>query len=545
LISEIKMGLAQINTTVGDFKGNRKKISQKIERAEKKEVDILVFPEMAISGYPPSDLLKQDDYLDNIDSALSQIVQSVDSSLIVILGFVNQVGEDLYSSVAVIQDQDIEAIVSKSILSDLDLFNESKYFTASGKVEPVEIEVQEEKVRLGIEPGGNLLYQEPTEAIIQKLVDRGADLIINPTALPFYYDREQDHRQTIKKQSQKYSVPVISCNLVAGQDEAIFEGGSFICNKNGEVIEQANFFEESLLLSKMGKKENEQSTQQYKNETDESKIFDALVLGVQDYFSKTGFDRAVLGLSGGIDSALTATIAKDALGSENVTGISMPSQYTSDMSNSDAQKLAGNLGISFDIIPVKNMYDSFLNEMSNILDKGEPEVTEENLQARIRGDILMSWANKNDALVLNTGNKTELALGYCTMYGDMCGAIGVLADLSKTKVYDLAKYYNHKHDQSIIPSRIIERQPSAELKMNQVDPFDYEVVSPLVDEIIGENKSRAELIEKGYNEKLVDDINQRIVRNEFKRSQAPIPLKVTTVAFDHGRYFPIVNKFKH
>ena len=330
--------------------------------------------------------------------------------------------------------------------------------------------------------------------------------------------------------------------MVGAQDELVFDGRSFILNADGKNKLLAKMFKQEILDFNFNQVSNNEDVQGSSNVSEE--IFKALRTGVRDYFSKTNFQKAVIGLSGGIDSALTAALVSEAIGPENVYGISMPSKFSSNHSKDDAHILADNLGINFETIPINNVFNEFLNHMDVFFKDTQIGLAEENLQARIRGNILMSIANKINGLVLNTGNKTELALGYCTMYGDMCGALGVISDLNKIEVYDLAKWINSSKGKTIIPQNSIDKAPSAELRENQYDPFDYEIIAPLVDLIINDNMEKQNLIDIGYNEETIDDILNKIYLSEYKRRQAPPGIKISNKAFGIGRRYPIVNKYK-
>lgn len=540
----IKLGLAQIDVTVGDFSGNYEKVASYIEKAENDNIDLLVFPELTITGYPPSDLLLRPNFIAQNLEVLDKIADSVSGQLYVIIGFVQKQDKKLYNSAAILHDNQIISTVSKTLLPNYDVFNEKRYYTPAGENKPVSININDQNISLGVEICEDIWNNANQRAVTKNLVEQGAELIVNLSASPFDYNKDQIRQKLLKSKTGKYKRPIALCNLIGGQDDLIFDGRSLIYDSQSNMIGYGREFQEDLVAveldmeSGVGEKINpEQSSR-------EEKIFNALVLGVKDYFKKSGFEKAVLGLSGGIDSALTICIAREALGPDNVTGVAMPSRYTADMSNDDAFLLADNLGVNFQNIPIHDIYESYLNSLEPVLKNTEIGITEENIQSRIRGDILMAIANKTGALTLNTGNKTELALGYCTMYGDMCGAIGVLADLSKEKVYALSKYYNKIKGKEIIPQRIIDRPPSAELKDDQVDPFDYDIVSPLVDDIVVNGKSRQELIEAGYEQDLVDETLKMIRRNEYKRSQAALCLKVTSKAFNRGWIHPIVNKFE-
>jgi len=542
---QIKIGLAQINQTVGDISGNIAQILSWLKNAKNKNVDLLVFPELTITSYPPEDLLMRDYFVEKNEQALEEISKKIDGNIAVIIGFIKKDDKNLYNCAALIKNSQVQEVVSKTLLPNYDVFNEKRYFTASEKVFPVEIELGGENINLGLQICEDIWNDPAQISVTKKLVDQSADLIVNLSASPYDYNKHDQRRELLKTKASQYSVPIALCNLVGAQDDLIFDGQSLIYDNQGELVNYGKSFEEDLITAKIDLKQGNSAEYISLNRSSRDKeIFEALVLGVKDYFKKSGFAKAVLGLSGGIDSALTACIAKEALGKENVIGITMPTQYTEGISITDAGKLTENLGIEFRIKVIKEIYKNYLNKMGHNFETEEPGIAEENLQSRIRGDILMSIANKEDALTLNTGNKTELALGYCTLYGDMCGSIAVLSDLSKHLVYDLAEYYNQLKNSEVIPRRSIEREPTAELKFDQEDPFDYDIVGPLVDEIIVEGKGYKELIEEGYEKPLVIEILEKIRKTEYKRSQAAVGLKITGKAFGRGRRYPIINQFQ-
>jgi NAD+ synthase (glutamine-hydrolysing) len=544
LKNKIRIGLAQINLTVGDFPGNTDKIISYIEQGPRNNIDILVFPELTTMGYPPSDLLLKSNFIDENIKALNNITQSVRSSMYVILGYVRQEEGKLFNSAAILHDKKIQNVVTKTLLPNYDVFNEKRYYTPAREIKPVDVKINGQNIRLGVEICEDIWNSADQPPVTKKLVEQGAKLIINISASPFDYNKDTIRQELLENKTEQFKTPIAMCNLVGAQDDLIFDGRSLIYDSKSDMIAYGKEFQEDLVIADIDIEAGEGQKIEPGLSSKEEKIFNALVLGVKDYFRKSGFQKAVLGLSGGIDSALTACIAKEALGPQNVTAVAMPSEYTADISNDEAKILAENLDVNFELIPIQDIYQSYLKTLEPVFKNTEMGITEENIQSRIRGDILMAIANKTEALTLNTGNKTELALGYCTLYGDMCGAIGVLADLSKEKVYALSRYYNRTNEQEIIPQRIIDRPPSAELKADQVDPFDYDVVSPLVDDIVVKGMTRDQLIQAGYDEELVDDILKRISLNEYKRSQAALCLKVTSKAFNRGWIHPIVNKFR-
>lgn len=540
----IKFGMAQINPTLGDLDGNSELILNYIRKAFKESVDLLIFPELALSGYSPRDLLFDANFISENVRYLDEIAQQVPADLTVVLGFPDRQGGGLYNAAAVIRGGKIVARRYKTLLPNYDVFDEQRYFRSATDNVPVALAFGDREVRVGIEICEDLWDRDSAIKVTERLAALGADLIVNISASPFEHNKRDIRKQLIRRKVSALKIPFVLVNLVGGQDEFVFDGNSIAFDAALNPIAWGGEFKESLttfeLDSVSGMANSIKLPQIEKNVS----IFSALVLGVRDYFRKTGGTQAILGLSGGVDSALVACIAAEALSPEKVICISMPGPYTAEMSVEDAGRLAQNLGTRFEIIRIDDIAQGYYKCLKPLFKNTNPDVTEENIQSRIRGNILMAIANKFGGYVLNTGNKTELALGYCTMYGDMAGALAVISDLSKAQVYALCDWLNRYKKQKIIPARIIGRTPSAELAPGQVDPFDYTIVSPLVDYIINDRKTRAELIALGFDTALVDDILNRIRLMEFKRRQAPPGLKITSKAFGIGRRFPIINHFK-
>ncbi len=540
-MKNLKIGLGQINSIIGDFEGNFKIISEYIKKAIESEVEIMVFPELTISGYPPQDLIYRENFVQKNREYLNRIAGQIPNNIIVIIGFIDEKNGKLFNSAAVLHDKTIVDVRYKTLLPNYDVFDEKRYFTPAPEIRPIPVKFNNREFNLGLQICEDLWDGDSDIKITDQLVEKGADIIVNLSASPFEKEKRNVRNQLVFDQVKKHRKPFILVNYAGAQDEIIFDGNSIACDGNGNVVCVGDEFKDSFYIGELNT-ENPKSLNITKIPVEES-IFNALVLGVRDYFAKTGFTKAVLGLSGGIDSALVAAVAAKALGAENLTCIAMPSKYTSDMSNNDAKKLAENLGTNFEVIAIEELALTFQKNLDSIFGNRESDITEENIQSRIRGNLLMAVANKFGSLVLNTGNKTELALGYCTMYGDMAGAVGVIADLNKTEVYAVSKYINTKADKDLIPQRIIDRPPSAELKSEQIDPFDYDIVSPIVDLIINDGTSKESLLKIGYPKDVIDDCMRRIRINEYKRKQAPPALKVSKKAFGIGRRYPIVNKY--
>lgn len=546
----MKIALCQINTIVGGFDFNKEKILNYYSNAIKLNADIIVFPELAITGYPPQDLLLENGFVDDNLIILKEIASQ--STIPLIIGFVRKetgpcptVRQEvrngrLYNSAALCQNGKIISTYDKILLPTYDVFDEDRYF-ANGKVPGIwEIEIVGKKVKVGIQICEDLWDQEYDTKVSKLQKEKGAELIINISASPYHEGRIAERQELIEEKVKDIKIPFLYCNLIGAQDELIFDGESLAYNAKCEQIAQGKVFEEDLIIIDIEAK----SKKEYPVLPSEEKLYNALCLGVKDYFRKTGHSEALIGLSGGIDSALVACIAADALGADKVHGISMPSHFSSGHSKDDAKQLADNLKINYDTIAIQSIVNSFETLLEPQFEGTERNVAEENIQARTRGNILMALSNKFGWMVLSTGNKTEIALGYCTLYGDMSGGLSVISDLSKVDVYRVSRWINEVAGYDRIPQSTIEKVPSAELAEDQVDPFDYDIVSPLVDEIIEERKSPKELIENGADEELVMSLYRLIRINEFKRRQAAPGLRVSPKAFGVGRRVPIVNHYQ-
>ena len=533
----MKIALCQINPTVGAINQNKKSIFDWYHRAVDIGADLVVFPELSLIGYPPQDLLLRNRFIENAKNALDEIAKK--STIPIILGNTMMEDNKLYNCAFFCEKGEIISHYKKRLLPTYDVFDEARYFTSGSEPCVVKVSINGENIYLGLQICEDLWDKNYSCDLVEELKAKGAEIIINLSASPYRVDRLLDRCELIQSKASDNRLSYVYCNLVGAQDELIFDGQSLAYNENGELIAQGKAFEEEILMVDI---KNSQ-TIDLKDSRREEKIYNALVLGVKDYFNKTGHSEAVIGLSGGIDSSLTACIAVDALGIENVHGVSMPSKFSSQHSKDDAKLLSENLGVDYRTISIESIVSSFEESLKASYNGSEPGVAEENIQARTRGSIIMALSNKFNWLVLSTGNKTELAMGYCTLYGDMNGGLAVISDLSKTDVYALSRWVNEKAGFDCIPINSIEKPPSAELAPNQVDPFDYDVVSPLVTAMIEDEKSPTELIEGGADPELVKDISRRIRINEYKRRQAAPGLRVTSKAFGIGRRVPIVNQF--
>ena len=555
----MKVAMAQINSTVGDLRGNIEKIRKFIVDAKALGADLVVFPELAVVGYPPQDLLLEGEFVSKNKKALEELIASNDVDIVCVVGFVDNVGKDLFNAAAVFQKNKLIRVVCKSLLPTYDVFDEDRYFKPC-KVEeiaPIPVSIKGREVLLGVEICEDLWDSDYDVKVTDLLALRGAELVVNVSASPFLVGKHLERNRLLKEKSAKNGVPIFYVNLVGGQDELVFDGQSMAVDKNGNLIALAKQFEEDLVVTDLDLEKGTAPLVEAPVHDKVQEMFGALVLGIRDYFHKTGFEKAVVGMSGGIDSSVTACIAVEALGRENVLGVSMPSRFSSGHSKSDAEQLAENLGICFVRVGIQDVVDQFQKTLEEPLDHirrcfgvgkhADDAVADENIQPRARGNLLMDISNRLKdlkILVLNTGNKTEVALGFCTLYGDMAGGIGALGDVSKLEVYKIAEYVNQKAGKEVIPRSVLEKRPSPELKECQFDPFDFDVVSPMVDEIIENRRSKKELIAMGYPKDAVEDTYRRVRASEYKRRQATPCIKITPKAFGIGWKMPMVNKYK-
>lgn len=573
----MKIALGQINTTVGDIAGNVEKMLDYASRAKDAGADLIIFPELAITGYPPLDLLLKDSFIQANLEGLHQFKERL-AGIAAIVGFVDVnpgKGKHLYNSCAFIESGAVKAVQHKTLLPTYDVFDEDRYFQPASQHVPILFK----DVNLGLSicediwTRGDILeklsYQiDPLQLISEKK----PELLINVSASPFAVGKEHIRLELVREQTRRHKLPMIYVNSVGGNDQLIFDGRSFAMNEKGELIAMAKAFEEDLIFVEV--EEIKQIEAQKPGEA-EVKIapgkaekiaqlklsgsiaefsadrtvntLAALVLGTRDYMRKCGFKRAVIGLSGGIDSAVTAAIAVKAVGKENVMGIAMPSPYSSQHSIDDARDLAKKLGIEFHIVPIEAAMAAYDSMLAPLFEGREKDVTEENIQARARGAILMAASNKMGHLVLATGNKSELAVGYCTLYGDMCGGLAVISDLPKMMVYDVARYINEEAGEAVIPVSTIDKPPSAELRPGQLDQDSlppYVILDGILHAYVEQRRRPDEIIRLGYRPEVVQDVINRIDRNEYKRKQAAPGLKVSSRAFGMGWRMPIAQRFQ-
>ena len=533
----MKIVLCQINSLVGDCEKNFEKILNFYNKSILLKPDIIVFPELSMVGYPPQDLLFENGLINDNLHFLNKIANL--STIPIILGFVRRDGDQLFNSAAICFDGEIQDTYDKILIPTYDVFDESRYFK-SGKLKNLfEIPLNNSTIKVGIQICEDLWDSGYGYKVSKEQKDLGAQLIINISSSPFSLNRTLERFDAISYKIDDLNIPFVYCNMVGGQDELIFDGASMALNNKGHLIAEGKSFEEDLIFVDFKKlKKNK-----LKVYSKEEQVYNALCLGVKDYFSKTNHSNALIGLSGGIDSALVTCIASEALGASKVHTVSLPSKYSSSHSIEDAKRLSDSLEVDHRIIEIVDTVNTLENTLKPHFVGYNIDVTEENIQARVRGNILMALSNKFNWMLLSTGNKTEIALGYCTLYGDMSGGLSVISDLNKIDVYSLANWINKKYPNRI-PRNTIEKLPSAELATDQFDPFDYEIISPLVDAIIEERKSPEELIKSGFDKMLVISTYNRIRFMEYKRRQSPIGLRISKKAFGMGRRMPIVNHYK-
>ena len=542
----MKIGLTQINTTVGDLPGNSEKILAAYHRAVAGGAELVVTPELAVTGYPPQDLLFKSRFVPANLEAVGRL-QAAIGAVPLLVGFVDaqqpgRPGQFFRNAAALLQRGQPPRIVYKSLLPTYDVFDDSRYFEPGTQVAPVECNGRKLGITICEDIWCEPYLPRPYYAVdpARLLVEAGAEIILNLSASPFQCGKPRRRFEMISNLAAEYGRPFVYCNAVGGNDELIFDGNSCVFDANGGLLGTLARFEEDVAVIDL-----DTAAGPLPPLTEEpAELYPALILGLRDYFSKCGFKSAVLGLSGGIDSAVTACLAVAALGAANVTGVSMPGPFSSKGSVADALALAENLGIRCLQVPISEPFDVFKRQFTDIFAGLPEDSTEENMQARLRGMVLMSLSNKFGSLLLTTGNKSELAVGYCTLYGDMAGGLAVISDVPKTSVYRLANFMNRERE--LIPLSSIEKPPSAELKANQVDQDSlppYATLDSVLALYIEENLSAVEIVSRGYDAAVVRWIQRRVDLNEYKRAQAVPGLRVTSKAFGSGRRMPIAQRF--
>ena len=545
----VRLAIAQINTTVGDIQGNTALIRSYVSQAAGQGAGLVIFPEMSVCGYPPEDLLLRPRFLQDCRLAVEKLA-SAGAGLTVVVGFPEAHQQTVYNSLAVLRDGQIAGIYRKAILPNYGVFDEQRYFTSGA--EPLVIEAGGVNVALTV--CEDIWTLPRLDNLLSKAPPFG--LIVNSSASPFHCGKILQRREAVSRCAAHFSRPLLYCNMVGGQDELVFDGRSMAVDRSGSVLAQAAAFEQDLLIidaEAAGENQFEISCPQEQKlckgrcEFDSiAEVYNALVLGTRDYVRKNGFTKVLIGVSGGIDSALTAVIAADALGAENVIGVTMPSRFNSPATCADAGKLAESLGIQFRTLHIGEILEQFSKSLSQIQGWDEKGLAYENLQARIRGSALMSLSNQFSCLVLTTGNKSETAVGYSTLYGDTAGGFAVIKDVPKTMVYQLSRYVNDIAGRERIPQSIIDRIPSAELRENQKDSDslpEYDLLDRILAGYIEQDKSPTELIASGLPAKTVEKVVRLVDRSEYKRRQCPPGVKITPRAFGRDRRMPITNRY--
>ena len=569
---DLRCALAQINAAVGDLEGNAARIIARIEAAEALDADIVAFPELALTGYPPEDLVLRRGFVEDNLRTLDRVREATQGKHVaVVVGFVDY-DHDTFNAAAVLRDGERCGVYRKQYLPNYGVFDEARYFRPGGGVQLFEIA----GAKVGVTICEDIWY---SSGPMQDQCLAGAELIVNINGSPFHAGKSQQRAQMLATRAADNAVATAYCNLVGGQDHLIFDGGSAVFGPGGQLLARAELFEEQLLcvdidveevrqvrlhdprLRRLPQAESvttavsapAQTTRQpvsapiAEAKPEVAQVYEALVLGTRDYVHKTGFENVIIALSGGIDSTITAVLAVAALGAEHVRGVSMPSRYSSEGSVSDARALADNLGIQLDILPIEDSMQAMLGTLAPIFEGLEPDVTEENLQARIRGVLMMALSNKLGALVLTTSNKSESATGYTTLYGDMTGGLAVIQDVPKLLVYELSRYANRRAGREIVPVTVIEKPPSAELRPDQFDEqslMPYDRLDPILQAFVEEDRSLDDIVAAGFPADDVKRVMSLVTGAEYKRRQAAPGLRITPRAFGKDRRFPIANRYR-
>ena len=556
--NKIRLAAAQINCTVGDFEGNSKKICEYLALAEKRGAHIVSFPELSVTGYPPEDLLLKKTFVDDNLEALKKISKSV-NNIVAIVGFADRIGRDIYNAAAVIYKGNIAGVYHKMLLPNYGVFDEKRYFKPGSRATIFRLG----DIAFGVNICEDIWHKDGP---VCRQASLGASLIININASPYYAGRIKEREDVVLCEARKNKVFISYANLVGGQDELVFDGQSMIVDNVGKVTAIAAAFKEELLTADVELPSNKVKLSENvvtittvaltvaasalpKNQAKAldpvCEIYEALLLGLKDYVNKNNFKKVVIGLSGGIDSSLVAALAVDALGKDNVIGVFMPTRYSSEVSKNDAKELADNLGIKFTSVSIEHIFKLYQLTLEKEFTGHGKDITEENIQARIRGNILMALSNKFGWLVLTTGNKSEMSTGYATLYGDMAGGFAVIKDVYKTLVYKLAKYRNSV--KSVIPGSVIIKEPTAELKPNQKDSDTlppYNKLDPILKAYIEKDKSFNDIVDAGFDKDVVTKVLSLVDNSEYKRRQSPPGIKITPRAFGRDRRMPITNKYK-
>jgi len=543
----MKIALAQINTQIGNFTFNVEKVLEAIQKAKRKKAELVIFPELTLTGYPPKDLLEKPHFIEANLKALKTVAKQC-HGIAALVGYVEpnpeKTGRALFNSAALLFKGKVVANQRKRLLPSYDVFDETRYFEPGSASQVVKLG----KYRLGLTIcediwnderflGRRLYAADPVE----DLSDQKLDLLLNISASPYSMGKGKVRKDLLVQTVKRLQVPMIYLNLVGGNDDLIFDGGSLVFNEKGNLAVALKRFEEDFVIVDT----DHLSSQVFSQEEEIELVREALVLGIRDYMKKCGFQKVALGLSGGMDSCLVAILAAEACGAKNVLGVSLPSPYSSKGSLQDAQALAKRLGIHYQVIPIGDIYQSYQDTLNLKPVRGKVDIALQNIQARIRGNILMALSNREGYLLLSTGNKSEMGVGYCTLYGDMAGGLAAISDLPKILVYRLSRYLNKIH--RAIPESVFIKAPSAELAPNQKDQDDlppYEVLDEILKRAIEENQSASQILSAGFDRKVLQKALLRVDRNEYKRHQAPPGLRITSKAFGYGRRLPITHAFR-
>jgi len=528
--------MAQINLCVGDISGNVKKIIEAAQRASQEhQAQLVIFPELTLTGYPPEDLLLRPSFLDAVDQAVEELTSAI-SGIRVLVGYPLRKQDKLFNAAGLLGDGRVHVEYLKQALPNYSVFDEKRYFSAGSEA----VVFKDQGISFGVTICEDIWENEPVEMA----VTAGAQVILNLNASPFDSDKPMRRETLLQTQALNHGITIIYVNLVGGQDELVFDGGSMVVRENGRIVYRAGYFEEALLPVDFDLNVADRPLVPF-SENKLALIHRALVTGIRDYVKKNGFHGAVLGLSGGIDSALVLALAVEALGADQVEVLSMPSRYTLDMSNEDALLQAEKLAVKHSSIPIEKPFSAFMELLSSEFEGLEADTTEENIQARCRGILLMAISNKKGKILLTTGNKSEMSVGYATLYGDMAGGFAPIKDCPKMLVYELARYCNRNGE--VIPQRVIERPPSAELRPDQKDTDslpDYEILDEILKLYVEQDASARQIVERGFEEETVRRIIRLVDINEYKRRQAPPGVKITQRAYGRDRRYPMTNRFR-
>ncbi len=547
----MRIALGQINTTVGDLSGNVDRMVLASREAVARGAEVIVFPELSLTGYAPRDFVEKDSFLERTQEELARLTaETAGLDAVIVCGYVGRAesdtGKRATNSAALIEHGSVIFRQHKMLLPTYDVFDEARWFVPATGQSLHPVRGREAAITICEDAWNDRQFWEHRLYVrdpVEELAQSGAELLLSINASPYHMGKREVRREMFARAARRYDIPVVYVNQVGGNDQLVFDGSSFAMDAGGNIIGSASSFQEDLVIVDV----DTGTGDLHASHGDEAEaVYEALVLGTRDYIHKCGFKKVLIGFSGGIDSSLTAAIAVDAVGADNVTGVGMPGPFSSDHSVRDAREMAERFGVKFELVSITPMYDRFVEALEPVFGGAKPDVTEENIQSRLRGVTLMAMSNKTGALVLTTGNKSELAVGYCTLYGDMCGGLAVISDVPKTLVYTLSRIANRRHNNAI-PENVFVKPPSAELRPDQKDSDslpEYDILDRILKGYVEEAQSPKEISEElGVEIGLVRDIINKVDRNEYKRQQAAPGLKVTTKAFGIGRRFPIAQRF--